>query len=508
MRPSGSLAARAILAVVLMVGFYFLAVAFASGLLYIPYAEVVYAHRLHPKLALGCVIGGLAILWSVLPRFDKFEAPGPQLTGQQHPRLFGEIESVAKSVGQQMPAEVFAVADINAWVAQRGGVMGFGSRRVMGLGLPLLRVLTRSQFRAVLAHEFGHYHGGDTKLGPWVYKTRGAIGRTLEALAGTDGKGSLLQLPFLWYGKIFLRITHAVSRRQEFVADELAARAIGSKPLIEGLRTVHGVAPAFASYWSSECAPVLNAGFRPPLVEGFNTFVQSGRIAELIRQELDEELKSAKVDPYDTHPPLKERIAAVEHLPAGDANGTEPAAITLLEEVTAVETQLLATMAGDEAAGKLTPIAWGEVCAKVYLPQWTNLVTMNARNLSGITPGSLPTLAADLETLGTRFVHVTGEKVERENAEGLGGAVIGAALALLLISQGGEPDATPGKPISVRLGSTEIEPFAVLQSLNSKETSAETWSKRCIDLGITATDLGTVIKPKQKESEPATAPVG
>ena len=193
MNSSSSLAGRAVLALVLMIGFYLLALAIAGALLYVPYAEVAYAHRLHLKLALFCVIGAGAILWAVLPRFDKFEPPGPQLTREQHPQLFAELEGVAQSVHQAMPAEVYAVSDVNAWVTQRGGIMGFGSRRVMGLGLPLMRMLTRSQFRAVLAHEFGHYHGGDTKLGPWIYKTRGAIGRTLESL----GNDSILHFPFL-----------------------------------------------------------------------------------------------------------------------------------------------------------------------------------------------------------------------------------------------------------------------------------------------------------------------
>jgi len=44
--------------------------------------------------------------------------------------------------------------------------MGFGSRRVMGLGLPLLQILTVAQFRAVLPHEFGHYYGADTRQDP------------------------------------------------------------------------------------------------------------------------------------------------------------------------------------------------------------------------------------------------------------------------------------------------------------------------------------------------------
>jgi len=169
---------RAILAVVLMVGFYLLALGIASGLLWIPYAELVYAHRISPKLAIICIVGGLAIIWSVLPRFDKFIAPGPQLKPDKYPRLFTELKGVAEATRQAMPAEVYLVPDVNAWVMQRGGIMGFGSRQVMGVGLPLMRILTCSQFRAVLAHEFGHYHGGDTKIGPWIYKTRGAIGRT------------------------------------------------------------------------------------------------------------------------------------------------------------------------------------------------------------------------------------------------------------------------------------------------------------------------------------------
>lgn len=107
MTSSPSLAGRALLAIVLMIGFYILAVAMAAGLIYIPYAEMTYAHRIHPKIAIVCVLGALVILWSVLPRFDKFELPGPPLTRDQHPRLFEELEGVARSVGQAMPAEVY-----------------------------------------------------------------------------------------------------------------------------------------------------------------------------------------------------------------------------------------------------------------------------------------------------------------------------------------------------------------------------------------------------------------
>jgi heat shock protein HtpX len=490
MKASSSLAARAVLAVVLMIGFYLLALAISAGLFYIPFAEIVYLHHITPKLDLICVIAGAAILWSVLPRIDKFLAPGPALTAKQDPRLFAEIESVARSVGQAPPSEVYLVPDVNAWVGQRGGIMGFGSRRVMGLGLPLMRVLSRSEFRAVLAHEFGHYHGGDTKLGPWIYKTRGAIVRTLASLGGKDGRGSWLQKPFLWYGKMFLRITHAISRRQEFVADELAARAVGSKPLITGLRTVHGAGSAFGAFWQNECVPVLNAGFRPPLAEGFHRFVHASPIAEAIHKGLEEELKTGKADAYDTHPPLKERIAAVEPLPAGDTATADAPALSLLDDVPTLENLLFQTLAGPDAAGKLKPIDWPEVCRQVYIPQWEKLFEANAAVLGGVTPESLAQLAMDARAFGRRCVFPSGEKAGDENAEGLAGAVVGTALVLALIRKGGRLQAAPGENVSVTLASMRLEPFGVFFSLAGKKTDAAAWQRRCVELGIAGLDLG------------------
>lgn len=488
MNSSPSLVGRALLAVLLMIGFYILALAIACGLLYIPYAEVVYANRIHFKIALICICGALGILWSVLPRFDKFTAPGPQLTRDQHPQLFKELEGVAQSVKQSMPVEVYLVPDVNAWVMQRGGIMGFGSHRVMGLGLPLMRTLTCSQFRAVLAHEFGHYHGGDTKVGPWIYKTRGAIGRTLQAL----GNGSWLQAPFLWYGNMFLRITHAISRRQEFVADELAARTVGSKPLIDGLRRIHGVGPAFNAYWHNECAPVLNAGYRPPFTEGFHQFVQAGEVAAAINRQLEEQLKDGKVNPYDTHPPLKERIAAVEHLAAGNTGPDDPPATTLLNNVADLENRLIASLVAPTAAAKLKPIDWDEVSSRVYLPEWTKLLRTNAAALSNVTPESLPQLAKNLKTFGLRLRTTDGGSPDTENAEGLACAVVGAALVVLLVERGGTTSSLPGQSVFVTIASNVVEPFGILRSLAGDKLTPDAWHQQCSELGILGTDLGKV----------------
>jgi Zn-dependent protease with chaperone function len=199
-RPS--LQGRAALAIALLVGFYLLALGMVAILLYIPFAADSYAHALTGRIGIFCIGGAFAIVRGIFPRRDRFEPPGPTISESEQPRLFATIREVAAATNQAMPAEVYFVPEVNAFVAQRGGLMGVGSRRVMGIGLPLLDSLTVGQFRAVIAHEFGHYYGGDTKLGPWVYKTRAAIIRTLESLGRHSG--GFLQKPFVWYGTGFL----------------------------------------------------------------------------------------------------------------------------------------------------------------------------------------------------------------------------------------------------------------------------------------------------------------
>ena len=70
-----SLANRALLALLLIAGFYVLALGISGILLWIPYAEMVYLGRIHPKLALGCIVAAGAVLWAIVPRPINKENP-------------------------------------------------------------------------------------------------------------------------------------------------------------------------------------------------------------------------------------------------------------------------------------------------------------------------------------------------------------------------------------------------------------------------------------------------
>src|SRR5688572_31096873 len=124
---TGWLAARVAAALGLMISFYALAIGIGAGLMYLAWLDATTGERIHPKVIIVCVAAGASVLWAIIPRPDKFEAPGPRIHSSEEPELFKALQDVATATSQTMPAEVYVVNDVNAFVRSRGGIMGFGS---------------------------------------------------------------------------------------------------------------------------------------------------------------------------------------------------------------------------------------------------------------------------------------------------------------------------------------------------------------------------------------------
>jgi heat shock protein HtpX len=172
--------------------------------------------------AFGIVAGG-TIIWSLVPSSDPHEIKGVRIDLKKEKRLAREIEAIAQALREPMPSEVYLIGDANAFVREQDEAKGFGRRRILALGLPLLQMLTIAQFRAVLAHEFAHYYAGDTRLGPWVYDARDSMSRLYLNLGkNSDAMRFLKRIRFVsfaylllmgglrMYWKIFMRITQAI----------------------------------------------------------------------------------------------------------------------------------------------------------------------------------------------------------------------------------------------------------------------------------------------------------
>jgi len=365
----------------------------------------------------------------------------------------------------------------------------------MGLGLPLLQILTLSRFRAVLAHEFGHYYSGDTRLGPWVYKARAAMVRTLIGLGHPSAvlqaitrfvlarlAHYLVTRALIAYWNLFLRITQLISRRQEYRADELACAVAGSRALMEGLQDIHRGAAAVSAYWG-ELREVLAAGYRPPIAEGFARFMGAEDIRKALGTHLAKELAHPHTRPFDSHPPLRDRLLAAGRLPPGKEPQDDPPAISLIEDVTSLEGQLLQKLNPKQNVGNLKLAPWDDVGQNIYVPGWKAYVAEYAELLAGVTAGSLPEKVKGLSEMGDRIRDPKGMLLTREQRTQRAASLLGAGFCLALIAHGWELHAQPGE-FYLQHGMEQLQPFHIIRDLAAKKLTAQAWLERAQALGI------------------------
>jgi heat shock protein HtpX len=484
-----SLRGRFAAAIALTIAFYTLALVIAAALLTAAILPWVFnGHNNLWVTVTGVVLGG-SILWAIAPRPLPFSAPGVRLTREGQPRLLALVDDEAAACGERTPEEVYATFEVNAAVLDVNR-----RRRVMIVGLPLLHLVSERGLRAVIAHEFGHYAGGDTKLGPWIFRTRVAIGRTIAQLSDEDGGEGwtkrAVRAPFIWYGKAFLRITNAISRREEFAADARAAARGGREVYSETLRRLEAYAPAFDAFWTNEVAPLLSSGRRPPIGAGFSAFIQAETIDRAASEHLRRELAAGKTDPYDSHPSLAERIAALQDFPPGDTDES-PAAETLVDQPLALERAQAVHLFGADA-GALTPVEWDAVGAEVYLERARRLVEAHGELLGAATAGELDEVVDQLGRVAGELQRREPE-LEVEHARDFAAALISDGLLVALHEHGWSVEAPPAEPVLCCRGDDRVPPHAVVHELREGRLSPGTWRERAHELGIAGLRLSVAV---------------
>ncbi len=501
--PRRSLALYAILAICSVFASYVFVVLLALVCACLPIYIMVYAESGNLQLGLlalgGIFIAGV-LLWSMVPRKDVFAPPGPRLERASHPRFFAELDQIASSLMETVPHEVYLMGSPNAFVADRGGVLGFGSRRVLAIGLPLLSTFSVSEVRAVLAHEFGHYYGGDTRLLPWVYKTQSSMMRALQNVGEAhDGwRIGMLQMLFSlvfgilkWSFGLFLRVSNFVSRKQEFRADELACIIAGVSPTQGCLKKVREAAAAWPSYWSAEVVPVLDQGWMPGIGEGFCRYLAAPSISSQVEKILEKEIAEGKTGLYDSHPPLRERLSAIASLEIAPRLIDDQSATTLFDDPRELENQFIKFINPKLPNEGLPALAWDRMEETVWIPSWKSSVSRYSSLLHGVTPESLPDLMPKLPQLGAEIRDPVGQILTGGQRAQRMLELLGIAMQLAMIQKGWELVNRPGE-FYLQRGEERVVPMNELAEMANGKTSREAWAARCQELGITQVSFSSV----------------
>src|SRR2546430_2260861 len=119
--PKRSVAFFAFLSIFMVGVSYLLLLLLAVACIYLPYLLLLNTQSLQMQVIL-LFLGGIAVagtmLWSLLPRRDKFDPPGPLLDRSTQPKLFREIDKIAGALNEQVPCEVYLVGQPNAFVTR------------------------------------------------------------------------------------------------------------------------------------------------------------------------------------------------------------------------------------------------------------------------------------------------------------------------------------------------------------------------------------------------------
>jgi Zn-dependent protease with chaperone function len=280
----------------------------------------VFLGRILPVLllliALGVLLGTLAILRAILStrrRATTFVV-GRLVSREAEPQVYGLVDDIARQLRTESPDHVLVGLDPSFFVTEANVVAtdGLHQGRTLFLSLPVARIFTLSELRAVLGHELGHFRGEDTVWSERFYPVyRGVIEAISGLVAAGAGSGerSVALIPAALLLTLFLDAfavpERAISRERELAADQAGAEAASAADVASALLKLE----AFGPEWGPTVESLATASSPP--ANASDTFVERVRLAATDPASVLGLDATRLTHPTDSHPPVGDRLRAL-----------------------------------------------------------------------------------------------------------------------------------------------------------------------------------------------------
>ena len=267
-------------------------------------------------IPLGIVAVVLRSLWIQFP-----EPEGHELKQEDAPRLFAFVREVRKAAQGPRVHHVLLTDEFNAGIVQipRLGVFGW-HRNYLTVGLLLMEALSPDEFRAVLAHEFGHLSGRHGHFSAWIYRVRHTWIQLLTTLQRQKRTGyEIFERFFNWYAPFFGAYSFVLARTHEYEADRRAVELAGKEHAAQSLISLELKDRLLKEqFWPSfyKQADQLADPPKDPLTQVLSALHQpldEGAADKWFGQSL-----KVRTSSDDTHPSLADRLAAMGYAVASE----------------------------------------------------------------------------------------------------------------------------------------------------------------------------------------------
>ncbi len=250
----------------------------------------------------------------------RIEPPqGYEIDEQQAPELFTIIHALQQELHCAPLHHVLITQEFNAGAIQvpRLGVFGW-PKNYLVIGLPMMKLLSAEQLKAVLAHELGHLSQGHGKLANKIYCQRQRWEQLVKALDQNKSFGSFLFKPFFhWFAPYFAACSFPMARRDEYQADQMAAKLTSPQVAAQALTSTN----VFAHYLYEKYWPSINRLANKMPQPRYMPFVNLGKqinhhiSPDDVKNWLQVAIASTtSID--DTHPALSDRLKALGQKPS------------------------------------------------------------------------------------------------------------------------------------------------------------------------------------------------
>ncbi len=180
---------------------------------------------------------------------------------KDEPQLFEFIDKVNEETNSPKPKKIYLSNEVNAFVFYDSSFwsMFVPSKKNLNIGLGLINSVNISEFKAILAHEFGHFSQDSMRLGSYVYNVNKIIhdmlfdnhsfDQSVNAIAQSNfyfGLSAIIAIKIIHFIQWILKSLYAVinkgymglSRQMEYHADAISAYVSGSNHIVTSLQRI------------------------------------------------------------------------------------------------------------------------------------------------------------------------------------------------------------------------------------------------------------------------------